>query len=278
MSLVTRAPVTSPTGDRRAARRGALYVAEYRLRSMWKWRRSIITDGLGNPILYLTSIGLGVGSLVNANLGPTGIDGVPYLVFLAPALITAAAMQGVMNEIMFPTLAGFLWDKGFFAMRATPISGGQIAEGLLIAASARIVFTTVVYWLVLLAFGAVGWTSAFTLIPVAILAGLSWGAVMLAATANVKDDSGFISLAMRIVIMPMFLFSGTFYPLSTLPLAVQWIGWISPLWHATELGRWLSYGMALPPWQVAVSFGYLILMGGAGLLVARRRFEQRLTA
>jgi lipooligosaccharide transport system permease protein len=277
VSLVTRAPVSSPAVHRRAARRGALYVAEYRLRSMWKWRRSIITDGLGNPILYLTSIGLGVGSLVNANLGPTGIDGVPYLVFLAPALITAAAMQGVMNEIMFPTLAGFLWDKGFFAMRATPISGGQIADGLLIAASARIVFTTVVYWFVLLAFGAVGWASAVTLIPVAILAGLSWGAVMLAATANVKDDSGFISLAMRIVIMPMFLFSGTFYPLSTRPLAVQWIGWISPLWHATELGRWLSYGMAMPAWQVAVSVAYLLALGVVGIVVARRRFERRLT-
>jgi lipooligosaccharide transport system permease protein len=255
-----------------------MYVAEYRLRSMWKWRRSIITDGLGNPILYLTSIGLGVGSLVNANLGPTGIDGVPYLVFLAPALIVAAAMQGVMNEIMFPTLAGFLWDKGFFAMRATPISGGQIADGLLLAAAARILFTTVVYWFVLLAFGAAGWASALTLIPIAFVAGLSWGAVMLAATANVKDDSGFISLAMRIVIMPMFMFSGTFYPLSTLPLAVQWIGWISPLWHATELGRWLSYGMAMPAWQVAVSVAYLIVLGVVGIVMARRRFERRLTA
>ncbi len=278
MSLTTRAPASSAAVDRRAARRGALYIAEYRLRSMWKWRRAIITDGLGNPILYLTSIGLGVGSLVNTNLGPTGIDGVPYLVFLAPALIVAAAMQGVMNEIMFPTLAGFLWDKGFFAMRATPISGGQIADGLLLAASARILFTTVVYWFVLLAFGAAGWASALTLIPVAIIAGLSWGAVMLAATANVKDDSGFISLAMRIVIMPMFLFSGTFYPLSTLPLAVQWIGWISPLWHATELGRWLSYGMAMPAWQVAVSVAYLLALGVVGIVVARRRFERRLTA
>lgn len=278
MSLSTRAPASGALRERRAARRGALYVAEYRLRSMWKWRRAIITDGLGNPILYLTSIGLGVGSLVNANLGPTGIDGVPYLVFLAPALITAAAMQGVMNEIMFPTLAGFLWDKGFFAMRATPISGGQIADGLLLAASARIIFTTIVYWFVLLAFGAVGWASALTLIPVAIIAGLCWGAVMLAATANVKDDSGFISLAMRIVIMPMFLFSGTFYPLSTLPLAVQWIGWISPLWHATELGRWLSYGMTMPAWQIVVSVTYLVAIGVAGIILARRRFERRLTA
>jgi lipooligosaccharide transport system permease protein len=78
--------------------------------------------------------------------------------------------------------------------------------------------------------------------------------------------------------MPMFLFSGTFYPLDTLPLAVRWVGWISPLWHATELGRWLSYGMALPIWQILLSTGYLIAILVAGLLIARRRFEIRLTS
>jgi lipooligosaccharide transport system permease protein len=78
--------------------------------------------------------------------------------------------------------------------------------------------------------------------------------------------------------MPMFLFSGTFYPLSSLPLALQWIGWISPLWHATQLGRWLSYGMPLEPWQGALSVTYLLAMGVVGIYVARRRFERRLTA
>ncbi|MBU6244626.1 MAG: ABC transporter permease [Actinomycetales bacterium] len=274
---------TQPTGRlhvdvRRVGRIGALYVAEYRLRNMWKWKRAVITDGLGNPVLYLASIGLGVGSLVNASLGPQGLGGVPYLLFLAPALMAAAAMQGAMTEAMFPTLAGFLWDKGFFAMRSTALTGGQIADGVLIAAVCRVTFTTAVYWLVLRAFGAVEWASALTLIPVAVFAGACWGALMLAITAHAKNDDAIISIAMRLVIMPMFLFSGTFYPLSTLPISVQWIGWISPLWHATELGRWLSYGMPLPSWQVAVSFCYLVLMGSVGLLVARRRFEQRLTA
>lgn len=278
MSIETQ-PTTRPIVDvRRVGRIGALYVAEYRLRNMWKWKRAVITDGLGNPVLYLASIGLGVGGLVNASLGPQGLGGVPYLLFLAPALMAAAAMQGAMTEAMFPTLAGFLWDKGFFAMRATSLTGGQIADGVLIAAVCRVTFTTVIYWLVLRAFGAVEWASALTLIPVAVFAGACWGALMLAITAYAKNDDAIISIAMRLVIMPMFLFSGTFYPLSTLPMSVQWIGWISPLWHATELGRWLSYGMALPSWQVAVSFGYLVLIGGAGLLVARRRFEQRLIA
>jgi len=276
---VQAAGVRHPLVDaRRVARYGALYVAEYRLRNMWKWKRAVITDGIGNPVLYLASIGLGVGSLVNTSLGPDGLGGVPYLVFLAPALIAAAAMQGAMTEAMFPTLAGFLWDKGFFAMRATSLTGGQVADGVLLAAICRVTFTSVVYWLVLRAFGAVDWASALSLIPVAVVGGACWGALMLAITAHARNDDAIISIAMRLVIMPMFLFSGTFYPLASLPMSVQWIGWISPLWHVTELGRWLSYGMPLPGWQVTVSIGYLLGMGAAGLLVARKRFESRLTA
>lgn len=252
-------------------------VAEYRLRNMWKWRNSIIAFGIGNPVLYLMSIGLGVGTLVDAN-SPGGVDGVPYLVFLAPALLATAAIQAGQDEVTFPTLAGFIWQRLFYAMRATSLTGGQIAEGVLLAASVRVAFTTIIYWLVLWAFGSVGIGSALPLIAVSTFAGLCWGAVALALTARAKDDGGFISVMWRLVIMPMFLFSGTFYPLSVLPLWLQWIGWISPLWHATELGRWLSYGAPLPWWQATVSVVYLLALGAGGLLLGRRFFEQRLTA
>jgi lipooligosaccharide transport system permease protein len=255
---------------------GSLHVAEYRLRNMWKWRNSIIAFGIGNPVLYLASVGLGVGLLVDQASG--GVDGVPYLVFLAPALLAAAAIQGGNDEVTFPTLAGFIWDKLFFAMRATSLTGGQIADGVLIAAALRVLFTTVAYWLVLALFGAVEWTSVVPLVTVSTFAGVCWAALMLAIAANVRNEDGFIAFTWRLVIMPMFLFSGTFYPLSSLPLALQWIGWISPLWHATQLGRWLSYGMPLEPWQAAVSVTYLLALGVGGLLLARRRFERRLTA
>jgi lipooligosaccharide transport system permease protein len=255
---------------------GSLHVAEYRLRNMWKWRNSIIAFGIGNPVLYLASVGLGVGLLVDQASG--GVDGVPYLVFLAPALLAAAAIQGGNDEVTFPTLAGFIWEKLFFAMRATSLTGGQIADGVLIAAALRVLFTTVAYWLVLALFGAVDWTSVVPLVTVSTFAGVCWAALMLAIAANVRNEDGFIAFTWRLVIMPMFLFSGTFYPLSSLPLALQWIGWISPLWHATQLGRWLSYGMPLEPWQAVVSITYLLALGVGGLLLARRRFERRLTA
>ena len=96
---------------------------------------------------------------------------------------------------------------------------------------------------------------------------------MLAVSANITNADAFFAIAWRLIIMPMFLFSGTFYPLSSLPLALQWIGWISPLWHATQLGRWLSYGMPLEPWQAMVSIVYLLAMGVVGIVLARRRFE-----
>lgn len=264
------------TSSAAPSRRGALFVAEYRMRNMWKWKSSIIAFGLGNPILYLASIGLGVGLLVDQSSG--GVDGVPYLVFLAPALLAAAAIQGGQDETTFPTISGFIWNKLFFAMRATSLTGGQIADGVLIAAAVRVVFTTVCYWIVLFAFGAVEWTSAFTLIAVSTLAGLCWAALMQAVAANVTNEDAFFAISWRLIIMPMFLFSGTFYPLSSLPLALQWIGWISPLWHATQLGRWLSYGMPLEPWQAIVSVVYLLAMGVVGVVLARRRYERRLTA
>jgi lipooligosaccharide transport system permease protein len=259
-----------------SSRRGALHVAEYRLRNMWKWRTSIIAFGLGNPVLYLASVGLGVGLLVDQGSG--GVDGVPYLVFLAPALLAAAAIQGGQDEVTFPTIAGFIWEKLFFAMRATSLTGAQIADGVFLAAAVRVVLTTAIYWLVLFLFGAVEWTSALALVAVSTFAGLCWGALMLAVSANVTNEDAFLAFTWRLVIMPMFLFSGTFYPLSSLPLALQLIGWISPLWHATQLGRWLSYGMPLEPWQAVVSVAYLLSMGVVGIVVARRRFERRLTA
>ena len=146
------------------SRRGALYVAEYRLRNMWKWRGSIVAFGIGNPVLYLASVGIGVGALVDANGG--GVDGVPYLVFLAPALIAAAAIQGGTDEAMFPSLHGFIWSKLFFSIRATSVTGGQIADGVLLATVVRVVFTSAAYWCVLWAFGAVGIGSALPLIAV----------------------------------------------------------------------------------------------------------------
>lgn len=257
---------------------GGWYVAEARIRAMLKWKSIILAYSVANPVLYLTAIGIGVGTLVDANTGTAGVGGVPYLVFLAPALLATAAITGAIDEAMFPTLEGFKWNRQFFAMNSTPLTGRQIADGVLIAAVARTVVATSIYWVILKVFGAVPSTRGWLLIPLAIFAGAALASVMIAVTSYIHDDDGYFAIVQRLIIMPLFLFSGTFYPLSQMPWFLQWIGWISPLWHATELGRWVSYGHPIPGVMLLVHVCVLAALLTAGLVHAGQRFEKRLAA
>ena len=259
-----------------AVRNGAWRVAEYRLRQVTKWWGSIVAFGLGNPILFLLSVGLGVGSLVDANNGAEALGGVGYLQFVAPALLAAAAIQGVMDEVTFPTMDGFVWDKAFFAIGATSVSPKQIANGVMIVALLRGLFTTVLYLGILLAFGAIPVASALPLLLTSMFAGWGWASLMLAFTARLESDDGYFAIISRFVVTPLFLFSGTFYPLEQMPIYLQPIGWVSPIWHSTELGRFLSYGAEIEPIMFFVHFGYLALMGVVGMSLAYPKFHQRL--
>ena len=267
----------SAVDPRRAVRFGAWRVAEYRFYSMSKWMGSVLAFGLGNPILYLISVGLGIGALVDANTGGGGILGVPYIQFVAPALLASAAIQGVMDEVTFPTMDGFVWDKLFFAINATSVSARQIADGVMIVALGRGLFTTLMYLGVLLAFGAVPLTSVIPLLMSSMLAAWGWSSVMLAITARLERDEGYFALIGRFVIAPMFLFSGTFYPLEQMPIYLQPLGWISPLWHSVQLGRHLSYGMELADGMIFVHLGYLAIMGIVGMRFVYPKFKERLS-
>ena len=267
----------SAVDPKRAVRFGAWRVAEYRFYSMSKWMTSVIVFGFGNPILYLISVGLGVGALVDANTGGGGILGVPYIQFVAPALLASAAIQGVMDEVTFPTMDGFVWDKVFFAINATSVSATQIANGVMIVALGRGLFTTVLYLGVLLAFGAVPLTSVLPLLFTSMLAGWGWASIMLAITARLERDDGYFAIIGRFVIAPMFLFSGTFYPLEQMPLFLQPLGWISPLWHSVQLGRHLSYGMELADGMLLVHLAYLAIMGIVGMRFVYPKFRERLS-
>jgi lipooligosaccharide transport system permease protein len=260
----------------RAMRRGAWAVAEYRLFSMSKWMGSMISFGLGNPIIYLVSIGLGIGALVDANTGGQGIDGVSYIEFVAPALLATAAINSLQDEVTFPTMQGFVWDKMFFAMNNTPITARQIANGIMTTATIRGIFTVILYESVLLVFGAIPLSSALPLFVSSMIAALAFGAAMLAVTVRIENDDALFAIIGRFVIAPMFLFSGTFYPLDQMPIYLQWIGWISPMWHSTQLGRFLSYGMPLEVWEVIMHGGFLAALFTLGMLLAYPKFESRL--
>lgn len=260
----------------KVAARGAIFVTEARLRSMLKWVWLIIAIAIANPVLYLVSIGLGLGSFIDQNAGSTGVDGVSYLTFLAPALLATAAIQGALDESVFPTLEGFKWNKLFFSMNATPLSGNHIAMGVFFNSLIRTVFTAVLYWFVMLAFGVLESPRAWLAIFTAVMAGAAFGALMQALAGLLENENMFFTIVERFIIMPLFLFSGTFYPLTNMPIYLQWIGWISPLWHATELGRWLTYGSEISTQMLFVHFIFLNSILVVGLIASRRIFTRRL--
>ena len=260
----------------KVAARGALFVTEARLRNMLKWFWLIIAIAIANPVLYLVSIGLGVGAYIDKNTGGMGVDGVSYITFLAPALLATAAIQGALDESIYPTLEGFKWDKVFFSMNSTPLSGNHIAMGVFFNSLIRVTFTAIIYWLVMLAFGVLESSRAWLAIFTAIMAGAAFGALMQALAGLLENENMFFTVLNRFVIMPLFLFSGTFYPLTNMPIYLQWIGWISPLWHATELGRWLTYGHEISTLMLYTHFIFLNSLLLIGIIASRRIFTRRL--
>jgi lipooligosaccharide transport system permease protein len=263
--------------DVKKTRRWAWWqVTEYRLVQISKWWTSVLLFGVGNPVLYLFSIGLGVGALVQANSGGTGVDGVPYLTFLAPALLATAAIQGAQDEATFPVVHGFVWGKNFYSINSTPTTGTDIANGVMAVAVIRTFVTTGLYAIVLVLFNATTLERVIPMYFVACIAALCYASVMLAASAFVKIDGNFFEIIQRLIIMPMFMFSGTFFPLENMPIYLQVFGWISPLWHATNLGRAISFGHEITGWLLIVHILYLGAMAVVGLKIAYRQFSKRL--
>lgn len=257
---------------KRPARWGSVYVALARGRESFKWLTPMLAYGVGHPVLYLMSIGIGLGSLVSKNLGL--VDGVSYLTFLAPALLLAAALQAAVDETSFCVLQGFSWERGFYSMTQTAINSHQVASGVMLYALFRVTWNSLVYAVILVFFGALSWSAIPGQVFLAILLGMSWGFAMLAYASFIKEEGDWLVLIMRFVIAPMFMFSGTFYQLENMPQLVQNIAWASPLWHAAELARGWSYGS--PDANMLWHWVFLIALGAIGASVAYPQFKRRL--
>jgi lipooligosaccharide transport system permease protein len=234
-------------------RYGSWYVAEHRIRGMQSYYKTLLFTAIGSPFMYLFALGVGLATLVDKNSGPGGTS---YLAFVAPALIASAAVTAAVEECTYPILMGFKWNPIFFGMNAAPISGNQIVNGIFIAVLARLLPTTLVYYVVMLIFAAVPSPLGVLDIPIAILTGMAFGLVIGSYMATVEQDVGQPAFIQRFIVIPLFLFSGTFFPLSQMPIFLQWIGWISPLWHGAELGRVVSYGAVEPGWLTLVHVLY----------------------
>jgi len=255
---------------------GALYIASARLKSISKWRTIIAAVDIGNPLFYLIAVGIGIGVLVEQGSGTSETSGIKYIAFIAPALLANTAIMGIMDETVFPTIEGFKWRKLFFAQNSTPISGRQIALGVYLTALCRGIFSVSIYYTLLLAFNVVDFGVSILLVPVAILGGAAFGAIILFAAAKIEKDDQFFNILSRLVIMPMFLFSGTFFPLTSMPIYLQPIGWVSPLWHATELGREVAFDYGISNVMFLTHIIVLVSLVVVGIRLSMSQFEKRL--
>ena len=275
MTALRQAQGTQPRGTvgSKPRRWGTIYVAEHRLRAMRTYLQTLLVTGFGNPLLYLFGLGVGLARLVNAPIG-----GATYLEFVAPAFLASAAVTVAGEEFSYPVLMGFKWNPIFFGMNAAPISGLQIVNGMILSIFIRMLPTVGVYYVFMLIFGAVPRAEGVVDILVAVLVGMAVGIMIMAYTSTIREDHGQMAVIQRFILMPMFLFSGTFFPITNLPIYLQWIGWISPLWHGTQLGRVLSYGLVEPGWLAAVHVLYLVLIAAVGWFLAARQFTKRLNS
>jgi lipooligosaccharide transport system permease protein len=232
------------------------------------WRGSVVTALLG-PAFFLAAIGLGIGALISDNGTATGlIAEYGYAAFLAPGLLASTAVQVAGGEATWPVLGGVMWTGSYKAQSATPLSPGHIAFGHQLYLWFRALLTSALLFVVLLAFGTIeSWTGIFA-IPAAALCGAAFAAPV-AAYAITREREYSFSILQRFVVVPMFLFAGTFFPISQLPGWLQVVARVTPMWHGVELCRSLTLGIAEPV-QVLVNVAYLFAWAAVGTFVACR--------
>jgi lipooligosaccharide transport system permease protein len=255
---------------------GSWYVAEHRLRVARTYSGTMIATAIGTPFLYLFAFGVGLATLVSQNLGPNAVDGVSYLTFVAPALVCSAALVISTEEFTYPVMLGFKWNPTFVAMNAAPLSGRQVTNGVVLFVIFRMAAASAVYYLVMLLFGAIPLPTGVLVVPIAVLTGLAFGLPLLAYSSSITEDRGQFAVVMRVILLPVTLFSGTVFPISALPIYLQWIGWISPLWHGTQLARGVAYGAYEPIWLIAIHLIVLVGLSVGGWLLGIRIATRRL--
>ena len=235
------------------------------------WRGSVVTSVI-NPVFYLGALGIGLGTLVNKSSGAE--LGVDYLDFVAPGMLAATAMTIASNEASWPVMGSFRWTRQYFAMQATPIGPRDIVLGHQLWMTARVASTSLVYLVVIAAFGGVNSVLAVFALPASVLLGAAFTAPFAAYAATRDNDAAFVPVN-RFVIVPMFLFSGTFFPVSRLPLPLEWLAYATPLWHGVELCRMFTLGDV----HVLAALGhtaYLLAFVVVGLVWAERTYSRRL--
>lgn len=261
-------PVTRPASRRAALRSLEYWLFQYRR----TWRGSVISTLL-SPVLFLAALGVGLGSLVDRSAGAAQLGGASYLAFLAPGVLAAAAMQTAAAEATYPVMASIKWVKTYHAMLATPLGVADVLVGHLAWMAVRLAMTSTAFLAAMALFGVLhsGW--ALLALPVAVLTGLAFAAPITAYAATRDNDAGFAAL-FRFVVMPMFLFSGTLFPVQRLPEALRALAYATPLWHGVELCRGLTLGAGPAAGGVVLHVAYLAAWAVGGYLAARTAYRR----
>jgi lipooligosaccharide transport system permease protein len=250
-------------------------VVEHRALQYRRTFRASIFGSFGIPVLFLTAMGFGLGGYVDRS-ADAALHGLTYLQFLAPGLLAATVMQTGSFEATFPILGGLQWNKIFHAMFATPIRPADIVYGNVAWITFRLSLVGAVFALVIVAFGASKSALVVLAVPSAVLTGLAFATPIMAFTATQRTPDRFATL-FRFGVTPLFLFSGTFFPIESLPSLLQPIAWLSPLWHGVELCRELMLGTVVDtPLLALIHALVLVTIAVLGVAVALRTVEARL--
>jgi lipooligosaccharide transport system permease protein len=230
-----------------------------------------LVSGFFEPVFYLFSLGVGLGSVVGDVDAAPGRT-VPYAVFVAPALLASSAMNGAVFDTTGNVFFKLKYARLYDSVLATPLGPRDVAVGEVTWALLRGSAYAAIFLLVMTLAGmVVSWWALLTL-PAAVLIGLAFAGAGMAATTYMRSwqDLDLVQLA----VLPMFLFSATFYPLSTYPRSLQWVVQVTPLYHGVALARELALGTVA--WATLGHVAYLVVLGLVGMVVAARRLEQTL--
>lgn len=269
---------TATAGDTSSSAPWRAVLSYWLLRYKRIWRSTLISSFLA-PLLYLAGMGYGLGSILDSP-GGTAIEGVGYVAFVATGLVAAQTMMNGTMEATYNVLGSIKWTYGYHAMLATPIRVVDIVRGHLAYILIRVTMVASVFTLIATVLGAMGGWWVPAVVVVAVLCGMGFAACTFAYSAGITGGGQGFNILQRFIIMPMFLFSGTFFPLSQLPPVLQGLAWASPLTHAVALTRALGLGpdspMWLEPWRFGVHLAVLVTIVAIGYRLSVRRLTKRM--
>ncbi|MCL1592938.1 MAG: ABC transporter permease [Actinomycetia bacterium] len=252
----------------------ALRVTEAEARIYRKtWHGSVFSSFL-TPVLYLLAMGVGLGSLVDANI-PEGLDGVSYLTFLAPGLLVASAMQTGATESSWKLMGGIESQGTWKARLASPIRPLDLMIGYMIWSAIRVFMVSAIFAVILIVFRIAPVLQSFATIVPAMFVGVGMAAVTAAVTVRLKGYAG-IPMFFRFVVIPMFLFSGVFFPITNLPGWLQPVAVATPIYHGVEIARSIVVGTT-PAVAWWISFLYMGSWIVAGTYLSIDPLRKRLT-